>query len=191
MQHAANRFPKEKNSPQYVFPNSSHSWHYRRYRTYRSLWFAFVELDSGKKCLGVFLDIQKAFDTVDHNILTSKLHAYGIKGIALNLFKSYLSNRSQLAKFNDQHSEIRNINIGVPQVNEYNVIIQMSLLNIMQVDRYAKLADGTYLSSSNQIVKIGHPESTKYQAVKRSLITRLRDFGPNRTIQWEIRITSY
>ena len=50
-------------------------------------------LDTGKIVVGVFLDLKKDFDTVDHNILLQKLEKYGIKGNILNWFKSYLSCR--------------------------------------------------------------------------------------------------
>ena len=73
------------------------------------------ELDNGKKCLGIFLDIQKAFDTVNHTILFNKLDSLGIRGTALKLFKSYLNNRLQITKINYEFSDRRNINIGVPQ----------------------------------------------------------------------------
>ena len=50
-------------------------------------------MDNNKFAVGVFVDLQKAFDTVDHNILLKKLDHYGIRGVANNWFKSYLSNR--------------------------------------------------------------------------------------------------
>ena len=64
---------------------------------------------------GIFADLSKAFDTVDHKILLSKLDHYGIRGIANNLIKSYLCNRKQFVQIGDTKSSLLNINCGVPQ----------------------------------------------------------------------------
>ena len=61
-------------------------------------------LDSGKCAVGIFLDFQKAFDTVDHCILLDKLYCYGIRGIAYEWFVSYLSSRQQSVVYNGQKS---------------------------------------------------------------------------------------
>ena len=72
-------------------------------------------LDNGKCAVGILLDFQKAFDTVDHSILLDKLHCYGIRGIANQWFFSYLSNRQQSVVYNGYESELNVINCGVPQ----------------------------------------------------------------------------
>ena len=72
-------------------------------------------LDNGECAVGIFLDFQKAFDTVDHDMFLDKLFNYGIRGIALEWFKSYLSNRHQVVKYNNYESEPRKILCGVPQ----------------------------------------------------------------------------
>ena len=60
-------------------------------------------------------DLSKAFDTVSHYILISKLEYYGTKGTELQLFSSYLSNRTQGVFLNGQFSELLRIEIEVPQ----------------------------------------------------------------------------
>jgi hypothetical protein len=63
----------------------------------------------------VFLDLKKAFDTVDHDILVQKLEFYGIKNNALRWFNLYLSNRKQVCKVGMSVSNSENITTGVPQ----------------------------------------------------------------------------
>ena len=58
--------------------------------------------------------IRKAFDTVNHKILLTKLEHYGVRGNMLNWFQSYLSNRKQYVSMNGESSESFGINCGVP-----------------------------------------------------------------------------
>jgi len=66
-------------------------------------------------CVGMFLDLSKAFDSLDHSILLDKLAHYGIRGLPLNWFKSYLDNRKQYIHISKTDSEPMNISHGVPQ----------------------------------------------------------------------------
>ena len=72
-------------------------------------------LDAGDIVISVFLDLKKAFDTVDHHILLKKLYAYGIRGKVLKWFHSYLFNRSQYVIYDDMQSETHHVKCGVPQ----------------------------------------------------------------------------
>ena len=67
--------------------------------------------------IGVFIDLQKAFDTVNHSILLKKLEHYGITGVALGWFSSYLSKRKQYVSVNGHSSEKLEISCGVPQAS--------------------------------------------------------------------------
>ena len=58
------------------------------------------QLDAGNYTAGVFVDLKKAFDTVDHNIILEKLDYYGIRGVAKDWFRSYLDNRKQYVTLN-------------------------------------------------------------------------------------------
>ena len=72
-------------------------------------------MDLGKLVGLVFIDLKKAFDTVDHSILCKKLELYGVHHRELSWFKSYLTNRKQFCRVNGVDSEIGDMEIGVPQ----------------------------------------------------------------------------
>ena len=72
-------------------------------------------MDNNDVPIGIFLDLSKAFDTIDHAILLSKLEHYGVDGIPLQLVKNYLTNRKQYVKLNEVNSNLLPINTGVPQ----------------------------------------------------------------------------
>ena len=72
-------------------------------------------LERGEAVIGLFLDFSKAFDTVDHEILLVKLHHYGIRGVMLDWFRYYLSNRTQCVVYDEVSSELMPVKCGVPQ----------------------------------------------------------------------------
>ena len=72
-------------------------------------------LDNNEFSCGVFLDSQKAFDTVNHKILIDKLHHYGVRGVTLGWFESYLTNRIQQTIVNDTVSDKIEVSHGVAQ----------------------------------------------------------------------------
>lgn len=75
----------------------------------------YKHLDASKPCMAVFVDLAKAFDTVDHAQLLAALESLGIRGVAQRLMCSYLSGRVQLVKTGDTMSEPKEIKYGVPQ----------------------------------------------------------------------------
>ena len=66
-------------------------------------------IDQGKVTLGLFIDLSKAFDTVNHDILLAKLEFYEVRGVALQWFKSYLSCRTQFVQYNGFNSSSKYI----------------------------------------------------------------------------------
>ena len=72
-------------------------------------------LDDGKAVIGIFIDLSKAFDTVNHNILLDKLNYLGIHGVALQWFISYLTSWTQYANLDNINFTKKLITYGVPQ----------------------------------------------------------------------------
>ena len=98
-----------------------------------------------------FLDLSKAFDTNDHNLLIRKLDNYGIRGNSLNWFKSYLKGRIQRVKLNNVSSEWEEIVCGVPQGSILGPLLFIIYVNDMPlVCRHLEailFADDTNLSA--------------------------------------------
>ena len=68
-------------------------------------------LDMNELPINIYLDLSKAFDTLDRSILIQKLKFYGIEGNSLKIFQNYLSKRKQFIEFANVHSEVLEINI--------------------------------------------------------------------------------
>ena len=107
--------------------------------------------------LGVFVDLSKAFDTVDHDILLAKLSYFGINNKYRNWFKSYLSNRQQYISYNNKNSSIKNIICGVPQGSILGPLLFLlyvnDLQNASQIFKPIMFADDTNLFYSHNNIK--------------------------------------
>lgn len=79
--------------------------------------------------MALFIDITKAFDTVDHKILLRKLYDCGFRGSTFNWFKSYLTGRSQSVKIGQSHSEPKSLSLGVPQGSVLGPILFLIYIN--------------------------------------------------------------
>ena len=99
---------------------SEHQYGFRKNRSTELAIIEFIDritkaIDKGQYTIGIFLDLSKAFDTINHSILIKKLEYYGIRGVALKWFENYLANRKQIVKYSDTKSKAMTITSGVPQ----------------------------------------------------------------------------
>ena len=96
-------------------------------------------LSKKKISLLLLIDFSKAFDMVDHSILLSKLHHYGIRGKAYDWFTSYLSNRQQFVSVSGKDSKTRRLDFGVPQGSILGPLLFVIYINDMpEISRIAK-----------------------------------------------------
>ena len=140
------------------------------FRTDHSTEYATLELidriiskmDNDEIPFSIFLDLSKAFDTIDHKILLDKLKYYGIDGIPFQLFKSYLSDRKQYVEINDAKSDVLQITTGVPQGSILGPVLFIIYINdfsqASQVFNFISYADDTVLFST--LSNLTNPQNT-------------------------------
>ena len=119
-----------------------------------SIW---QSLDEGSFGCGIFVDLQKAFDTVDHKILLHKLEHYGIRGICNDWLKSYLSDGKQFVSVNGYNSDLMPVDCGVPQGSVLGPLLFLIYINdLHKAIQYCKVhhfADDTNLFHTSKSVK--------------------------------------
>ncbi len=116
-------------------------------------------MDEGRLCGVLFLDLKKAFDTVDHNIAIRLLSQLNLSSATLDWFTNYLTNRKQLTKVNNVCSDIKPINCGVPQGSILGPLIFILYMNslpnvLTKSETYLYADDTAIICTGNSIHEI-------------------------------------
>ena len=114
-------------------------------------------IDKGDYVCGIFIDLEKAFDTVNHDILLDKLTYYGIRGNINNLIRSYLTNRKQYASIKGHNSGLKNVTCGVPQGSCLGPLLFLIYINdfrfCLDNTESGHFADDTYILYNSKKLK--------------------------------------
>ena len=127
-------------------------------------------LELGKIPFNLYIDLSKAFDVLNHDILLSKLEFYGLNELTIKLIKNYLSNRSQFCQYYDASSDIVRTNIGVPQGSILFSIYINDLVNTSDKFNFLMYADDTTLTGSVEDFLNGHSNESTEDIITKELI---------------------
>ena len=135
-------------------------------------------LDRIDMCLSVYLDLSKAFDTINHKILLNKvLEYYGIRGSTLELFRSYLDRRMQYVCYNGLNSKIKPVEYGVPQGSVLGPLLFILYANdIPQCMSYCRTI---LFADDTTVYQVGKDPNTMHRQVNFDLKTLTDWFKAN------------
>ena len=131
-------------------------------------------ISNGDHVLGIFIDLSKAFDTIDHNILLSKLMKYGVRGQLLSLISSYLANRSQCVSILGEKSDELPVVFGVPKGSCLSPLLFLIYINdlglsLQNHNEIILFADDTNIFVKAKSLKLA------YQAAN-ELLSQINDY---------------
>ena len=134
----------------------------------------YLDLDAKQIPVAIFMDLSKAFYTIDHNIRIRKLEHYGIENTELSWFKNYINGRQQYVEIKGMQSTMASINTGVTQGSILGPLLFLIYINdlylasdsftpiIMYADDTTRLSNlNTFSCTSSSISNVIHAELTK------------------------------
>jgi hypothetical protein len=153
-----------------------------------------VDMDQMETPIGIFLDLSKAFDTLDHEILLHKLKFYGFDKNALKLMESYLTDRKQYVQMEDTISEYSNVSTGVPQGSILGPLLFIIYINdIAQASNlfdFIIYADDTSLTTTLEII-YKKDNNSSIQNIINTELTNINDWLKVNKLSLNIKKTKY
>lgn len=130
--------------------------------------FCYNSLDSKCHLVAILLDLSKAFDTLDHGILISKLEHIGVRGEVLRWIASYLSDRKQFVTIYSHSSDFINITMGVPQGSVLSPLLFLIYINDMA--KASRLLNFVHFADDTTVFSSGDDVTRLYEDVNRKLV---------------------
>ena len=127
--------------------------------------------------LGIFVELSKAFDTVDHKILISKLKNYGVRGNNLKWFKCYHNNRKQFIAYNNKYTSSETITCGVPQGSILGPLL--FLIYAKDLNQVSNILDPIMFADDTNFFYSHHQIKTLFETVNCQLKNISQGFRAN------------
>ena len=144
-------------------------------------------IDNGNYAVGIYIDLKKAFDTVDHYILLRKLEHYGIRGKANDLIQNYLSDRYQYTTVNNCSSSLNRIKTGVPQGSVLGPLLFLLYIN----DVAANVSEDLTLFADDTSVFILHKDLKELMSSAKNCLERLNEWFIENKLSLSIERSNY